>query len=111
MRRGDRLKELREKHGYSRKELAEKLYVTEAFIQGWEEGWDIINPSSGEIAEMADAFGIDEEKLRFYLEQDEDEDYDIDADDDDFKIGENEWAKMRRQAKSFVKELLFRRYK
>ena len=46
---GKTFKELREKHGYSRKEKANRLYVGESMVQSWEEGWSLINPSSGEI--------------------------------------------------------------
>lgn len=72
---GDRLKELREKFGYSREELAEKVCVTKYIIQSWEEGWAFMNPSSGEIEELADAFHMTEEELRDVLAQDEDDDY------------------------------------
>ncbi len=72
---GNALKELREKNGYSRSQLAEKLYVTASMIQSWEEGWAIINPSNGEIDEMADAFGMSEDELREVLDADPDDDY------------------------------------
>lgn len=68
------LRNLRERYGYSRKALADKLYVTESIIQSWEEGWAIINPSSGEIEEMAGAFGMSEDDLRSYISADIDED-------------------------------------
>ena len=74
--RGERLFELRTKFGYTREELAESLYVTPSIIQSWEQGWAIINPSSGEIDEMAEVFEMTEEELREYLEQDEEDDYD-----------------------------------
>ena len=48
---GRKLKELRDKHGYSREKFAQLLYVTPSIIESWEEGWAIINPSSGEIDE------------------------------------------------------------
>ena len=73
---GEKLKELREKYGYSREELAEDLYVTASIIQSWEEGWAIINPSSGEIGEMAELFHMAEESLREILDLSEDDDYD-----------------------------------
>ena len=74
--RGDKIKELREKHGYSRKELADRLYVTAAEVQSWEEGWFITCPSSGEIEEMANAFEMDEDRLREIIDQDESDDSD-----------------------------------
>lgn len=56
---GKKLQYLREKNHISRQELANKLYVTPYIIQSWEEGWAIINPSSGEIEELANAFSHD----------------------------------------------------
>lgn len=72
---GNALKTLREEHGYSRSELAEILYVTASMIQSWEEGWAIINPSKGEIREMAEAFNMSVDELREVLDADPDDDY------------------------------------
>lgn len=80
---GERLKELREKHGYSRAELAEKTYTTIEIIQGWEEGWACINPSSGEISIMAELFNISEEKFRTEINADEENDFDYEDSDDE----------------------------
>lgn len=77
---GKRLKELREQNGYSQEELADKIYCTKYIIQGWEEGWGIINPSSGEIDEMAMLFGLSEEELREQIDADEEKDYDYEED-------------------------------
>lgn len=76
---GKTFKELREKHGYSRKEIANRLYVGESMVQSWEEGWSLINPSSGEIEELAEIFSMEEDQLRMLLEQDEDDDDDYDT--------------------------------
>ena len=73
---GRKLKELRDKHGYSREKFAQLLYVTPSIIESWEEGWAIINPSSGEIDEMAQLFSMTEEMLRTVLNLDEEDDYD-----------------------------------
>ena len=70
---GKRLQELREKNGLSRATLAEMAYTTESFIQGWEQGWAIHLPSSGEIEAMAECFHMSEEKLLTALDIDEDE--------------------------------------
>lgn len=76
---GRRLKELREKNGLTREELAQKILVTKHIIQSWEEGWGIINPSSGEISEMADLFGLSEAELREAIDADERFDYDYES--------------------------------
>ena len=60
---GKQLKDMREKHGYSRKDLAKIIYVTEHEVQSWEEGWGITEPSSGEIEGLAEAFNVSEEEL------------------------------------------------
>ena len=75
---GNRLQELRERFGYSRNQLAEKLLVTSSMIQSWEEGWALINPSKGEIDTMAELFQMAEDELREYLDADEDEDWSAD---------------------------------
>ena len=75
---GNKLQELRDRFGYSRKELAEELLVTPEMIQSWEEGWALINPSNGEIDEMAKLFQMTEDELREYLDADEDEDWSAD---------------------------------
>ena len=61
---GETFKELREKHGYSRKEIENRLYAGESMVQSWEEGWSLINPSSGEIEELAEIFSKDIPFLR-----------------------------------------------
>ena len=60
---GEKLKNIREKTGYSRKELAERILVTEYVVQSWEEGWYITQPSSGEIEGLAEMFNLSEEEL------------------------------------------------
>ena len=80
---GTRLKELREQNGYSREELAEKICVTQYIIQGWEQGWGLINPSSGEISEMAELFHLSEDQLREELDANEENDSDYEDDEDD----------------------------
>ena len=74
--RGDKLRELREKHKITRKKLAEMIYVTESIIQSWEEGCYLMFPSSGEISEMAEIFEMEEEDLREYIEHEEINDWD-----------------------------------
>ena len=74
--RGEVIRELREKHGYSRKELADKLYISASELQSWEEGWFIKGPSSGEIEEMADAFKMTEDSLRELINHSECDDAD-----------------------------------
>ena len=73
---GPQLKELREQVGLSQKDLADKIPVTKYIIQGWEEGWAIINPSSGEIDEMAEIFHIPETELRKVINAPKEFDYD-----------------------------------
>ena len=72
---GKALRSLREKHGYTRRELADIICVGESVVKSWEEGWELVNPSSGEIEEMANAFDMEEEALREILEQDNEDDY------------------------------------
>lgn len=60
---GERLKQLREKNGYSRQELAQKVLVSKHEIQAWEEGWYISEPSSGEIEGLAEAFALSEDEV------------------------------------------------
>lgn len=60
---GKKLKAIREKLGYSRKDIAQVALVTEYEVQSWEEGWYIMQPSSGEIESMAELFDITEEEL------------------------------------------------
>ena len=55
---GEKLKENRERFGYSGEDLA----------QYWEEGWCIKGTSSGEIKTMADIFRMTEEELCEMLE-------------------------------------------
>ena len=73
--RGIVIKELRERHNCSRKELADYICVSVSELQSWEEGWYLTLPSSGEIGEMASYFKMSEEQLRLLIELDED-DYD-----------------------------------
>lgn len=73
---GQRLKELREMHGYSRIFLAEETLTTKETIQGWEEGWACMNPSSGEISIMAELFHLSEEEFRNEINADEEFDFD-----------------------------------
>ena len=73
---GQRLRALRQEVGLSQEKLAERIYVTKYIIQSWEEGWHIINPSSGEIEEMAEIFGISEEQLRLEIDAPEKNDFD-----------------------------------
>lgn len=68
---GEALQRIRVSKKLSRKELAEKAYVTEHYIQSWEEGWYIELPSDGEIEAMAEALMIDEEELRKLLDLDD----------------------------------------
>lgn len=75
---GQKLKEIREKYGYSRKELAKILYETEYTVQSWEQGWGITPPTSGQIEKMAALFDIEEYNLRNLLEIDEYDDFDTD---------------------------------
>ena len=60
---GKKLKAIREKLGYSRKDIAHEALVTEYEVQSWEEGWYIKQPSSGEIESMAELFDMTEEEL------------------------------------------------
>lgn len=73
---GEALKELREKSGISRSELAAHTLTTKEIVQGWEEGWGIMNPSSGEISIMAELFHLSEEEFREIINADEENDYD-----------------------------------
>ena len=73
---GPQLKELREQFGLSQKDLADKIPVTKYIIQGWEEGWAIINPSSAEIDEMVEFFHISETELRKIINAPKEFDYD-----------------------------------
>ena len=70
---GERLKEIRESNNISRKQLAQKIYVTESIVQSWEEGWYIESPSSGEVEEMAEVFNMSEEILRNIIDLPEEE--------------------------------------
>lgn len=73
---GKRLQELRESNNYSRKEVAEEILTTEAIISGWEEGFAMMNPSSGEIETMAEMFHMTEEQFREEIDASEENDYD-----------------------------------
>lgn len=73
---GERLKEIRESNSISRKQLAQKIYVTESIVQSWEEGWYIESPSSGEVEEMAEVFNMSEEILRNIIDLPEEDDSD-----------------------------------
>lgn len=73
---GERLRELRELNGYSRSEIAKETLTTEYIIQGWEEGFAIMNPSSGEIEVMAEMFNLSEEQLREEIDAPMENDYD-----------------------------------
>ena len=64
----EKLKENRERFGYSGEDLAQEVLVTEGEIQYWEEGWCIKGTSSGEIKTMADIFRMTEEELCEMLE-------------------------------------------
>lgn len=66
--RGDILKDIHEKCGMDREELANAVCVTESIIQSWEQGWYIQPPSSGEIEAMAECFRISEADLLEMLE-------------------------------------------
>lgn len=85
---GKRLQELREINGYTRDEVAERVLVTEMIVQGWEQGWGSINPSSGEIEEMAEMFNMTEEELRFEIEQEEEDDYDYSSNSSGYSFSE-----------------------
>lgn len=65
---GKKLKDIREKFGFSRKDIANAALVTEYEVQSWEEGWYIKQPSSGEIESMAEIFGMAEEELCVLLD-------------------------------------------
>ena len=82
---GKNLEKLRIKNGFSRQELGELLYENAAHIQSWEEGWYVNGPTTSDIEDMADAFGMSEQELRKYIEQDEEDDYD--SDDDEMGLG------------------------
>ena len=60
---GKALADIRKSHGYSRRELAIKIYVSESEIQSWEDGCGITEPSSGEIECLAETFDMSEEEL------------------------------------------------
>ena len=68
---GKKLQEIREKLGFSRKEVAKEALVTEYEVQSWEEGWYIKQPSSGEIESMAELFDMTEEDLGILLDIDD----------------------------------------
>lgn len=76
--KGNRLRELRIKNGYSQEEIAEEILVTKYIIDGWEKGYAAMKPSSGEIGGMAELFHMSEEELREVLDHPEEEDYDYD---------------------------------
>lgn len=73
---GERLRELREINGYSRTEVAKETLTTEYIIQGWEEGFATMNPSSGEIETMAEMFYLSEGQLREEINAPIENDYD-----------------------------------
>lgn len=70
---GEKLKEIREKLGYSREEVADAALVTEYEVQSWEEGWFIKQPSSGEVELMAELFNMDEDELYTLLDIEDDD--------------------------------------
>ena len=76
---GARLKQIREANGYTQEDIATETGATVYDVQGWEEGWALSNPSSGEISTLAELFGMTEENLR--EEIDADEDFDSDCND------------------------------
>jgi len=80
---GARLRQLRVAAQLSQAELGDRILCTESIVRGWEEGWGILRPSSGEIEMMAEIFQISEEQLRLELNAPEEYDYDYDDDDDD----------------------------
>ena len=81
---GARLRQLRVEAHLSQAELGNRILCTESIVRGWEEGWGIIRPSSGEIEMMAEIFRISEDQLRLELNAPEEYDYDYDYDDDDW---------------------------
>ena len=72
---GEVLKNIRENSNITREELANLIYVTPYIIQSWEEGWGIMNPSSGEISGMAEIFNMTEDDLREKINASEENDY------------------------------------
>ena len=57
----ERIKELREKAGYSQAQLAKKLDVTRSSVNAWEMGISI--PSTQYIVELARYFGVSADYL------------------------------------------------
>ena len=98
---GSKLKELRQKNGYTREKLAKKLYVTEYILQGWEEGWSLISLSNGEMEELANAFQMTEEELRRVLSQEKDDDYSDDTKINFFDVIDSgiKWLELIRKMK------------
>lgn len=66
----NRFKELRNKYGYSQKELAEMLFVNQTAVSQWERG--ITTPNKSSLAKLCDLFdvsadyllGIEEKKIK-----------------------------------------------
>ena len=58
---GDRIRELREKAGYSQAELARKLTVTRSSVNAWESG--LSAPTAAYIVEMAKLFRVSADYL------------------------------------------------
>lgn len=66
----NRFKELRNKYGYSQKELAEMLFVNQTAVSQWERG--VTTPNKSSLAKLCDLFdvsadyllGIDEKKIK-----------------------------------------------
>lgn len=81
---GKRLQKLREERGLTRKELAKPIYVTEWYIQSWEQGWYFQAPTSGEIEGMAEVLGMDEDGFRREIDHPEEDDDDYTVEEDNF---------------------------
>ena len=81
---GKKLEELRIEKGFTRREIAEILYENESHIQSWEQEWYVNAPTASDIEDMAEAFDMDVDELRAYIEHDEEDDYDPDEDDISF---------------------------
>lgn len=57
----DRIKNLREKMGLTQSELAKRLYLTRASVNGWEMG--LSSPSTSTIVELSNLFHVSTDYL------------------------------------------------
>ena len=58
---GDKIKDLRKKHGYSQTQTAIKLNVTQGAVSQWEN--NITVPAADQLSSIADVFGISVDEL------------------------------------------------